>query len=552
MTPDNQFTPLQRFWNLLGQYKKQVRLVYFYAFISGIVSLTIPLAIKPVISFLQSGEVSSSWIFLTMLVLSGVAFSGFIQVLQLRVVENIQQDIFVRSSFDFAFRLPKIKHIDLNNVHNPELVNRFFDTLTIQKGLPKILIDFSLSFFQILLGIIILTVYSPLFAFVGIFLFLIVWFTFWLVGKKALDKNIKESSHKYRIAFWLEEIARVNRVFKMNTSSQYHINKTDEITTDYINSREGHFKFLIGHFSFLIFAKVMVAASLFLIGGILVFHDQMNIGEFVAAEIIVILIISSIEKIISVLDVIYDVLTALEKLGYVTDKELDTTKGTPLLNVENQNGLYVAFENLTFQYPTSYFQVIKNLNAKYNPGDKVVIEGDGNAGKSTLLHLIAGFYHPNVGSISINDRELNYIEKSSFYKQMGMVLPTNQLFEGSILENITVGNEVDEHRMSHILEVLYLKKFIDNLPEGIHTPIDSEGRKLPRNIIQKLSLARAIVHKPKLLLLEDPLIYINTVEKKAIIDYMMSDENGWTLFVIANDEYWQSKATYILELKDNS
>ena len=127
MTPDNQFTPLQRFWNLLGQYKKQVRLVYFYAFISGIVSLTIPLAIKPVISFLQSGEVSSSWIFLTMLVLSGVAFSGFIQVLQLRVVENIQQDIFVRSSFDFAFRLPKIKHIDLNNVHNPELVNRFFD-----------------------------------------------------------------------------------------------------------------------------------------------------------------------------------------------------------------------------------------------------------------------------------------------------------------------------------------------------------------------------------------------------------------------------------------
>lgn len=194
--------PIKRFWRLLTRYKTELRQIYVYALFIGIVNLTLPLGIQAIINFLQTGELTSTWMILVGFVLAGIAITGVFQVYQLRIVENIQQDLFARSAFEFAYRIPKITFLELDKIHAPELVNRFFDTLTIQKGLPKILIDFSLAIFQIVFGLILLAIYSPYFILLGLSLALILWLIFKVTGPKGLSTSLKESKYKYQLAHW--------------------------------------------------------------------------------------------------------------------------------------------------------------------------------------------------------------------------------------------------------------------------------------------------------------------------------------------------------------
>ena len=238
--------PINRFWRLLSLYKPELRQIY--AVFIGIVNLTLPLGIQAIINFIQTGEMTSSWIVLVCFVLVGIAVTGLLQVLQLRIVENIQQDLFTRSAFEFAFRIPKISFLQLDKIHAPELMNRFFDTLTIQKGLPKVLIDFSLAAFQIIFGLILLAIYSPYFIILGFALLFVLWLIFQITGPQGLTTSLKESKYKYNLVHWLEEVARLNRSFKMNPSSKFHLKKTDAIVIDYLSARDRHFQVRINQF----------------------------------------------------------------------------------------------------------------------------------------------------------------------------------------------------------------------------------------------------------------------------------------------------------------
>lgn len=539
-------SPIRRFWNLLSQYKNQLRQIYIFAIFNGIVNLTLPLGIQAIINFIQTGEVSSSWILLVSFVLIGIAITGILQILQLRVVEDIQQDLFARSAFEFAYRLPKISLIQLDKLHTPELVNRFFDTLTIQKGLPKILIDFSLASFQIVFGLILLAVYSPYFIVLGLILLFIMWLIFQITGPKGLKTSLKESKYKYKIAHWLEEIGRVNNSFKLNVAGAFHLQKTDEAAAEYLIAREKHFNVLLNQFSLFIGFKVLVAAGLLLLGGFLVFQEQMNIGQFVAAEIIIILVINSVEKILRVIDTIYDVLTALEKIGYVTDLNLDKDKGK--LKLENGKGLSIEAQNIEFGFPDSKKPIFENLSIKIDSHDKVLLEGESGSGKSILLRILSGVHSIQQGELFFNETPFSHYERSSFYAKIGMAFPTNQLFEGTLRENIRMGRNISDKEINKIIKLLGLDQYINLQTQGIDSLIDSGGRRLPRSVIQKLQIARTIVGKPLLLLLEDPLQFVNESEKKKIIDYIMSPDRDWTVIVIADCPHWKSKATKIIEL----
>ena len=540
-------SPFTRFLNLLKQYKLELRQIYTYAFFIGIVNLSLPLGIQAIINYLQTGEISSSWTVLVGFVLFGITITGFLQVLQLRVVENIQQDLFARSALEFAFRLPKIKSIQLDKIHAPELVNRFFDTLTIQKGLPKILIDFSLASFQIVFGLILLAIYSPYFIILGAALLIVLWLIFRITGPAGLRTSLTESKYKYQTAHWLEEIARVNNSFKISPLSGFHLNKTDETTYNYINAREKHFKVLLNKYRLFVGFKVAVAAGLLLLGSFLVFEGQMNIGQFVAAEIIIILIINSVEKILTIIDTIYDVLTALEKIGYITDLPLDEDKG--IATIEPSKAISIKTNELDFSFPDTPKLVLDELSLDIPANAKVVISGETGSGKTTLLRLLAGIYKPKGGEILINEIALENYNQTNFYENIGIIFPSNQLFEGSFKENITMGKKIDDKRLAEIVHLLGIDTYLRTQPKGIESFIDSGGRRLPRSIIQKIIIARVIINEPKLLLLEDPLQFVSNEDKKQIIDYLTDEKRNWTLVVVADYHYWAEKATQKIELR---
>ncbi len=542
-------TPLiKRFWNLLSKYKPEIRQIYFYALFIGVVNLTLPLGIQAIINFLQTGQLTSTWIILVCFVLIGIAVTGFLQVIQLRIVENIQQDLFANSAFEFAYRLPKITFIQLDKVHAPELVNRFFDTITIQKGLPKILTDFSLAIFQIVFGLILLTIYSSYFIILGISLSLILWLIFKVTGPKGLRTSLKESNYKYKLAHWLEEIARGNRSFKMYAKHNMHLTKTDEIVSDYLVSREKHFQVLMNQFRLFIGFKVILAAGLLLLGGYLVFDERMNIGQFVAAEIIIILIINSVEKVLRIIDTIYDVLTALEKIGYVTDLKLDETNGKALIN--SDKGLSIKARELSFGFPDEKNKVINNISFEIKENEKVILTGKSGSGKSLLLQILAGIHEIDDGELYINDTPFATYQREMLYDSIGVSFPINQIFEGTFRENILLGRSIEDKDINEILKVLALDDYLIHQPFGIDGFVDSGGRRLPRGIIEKLLIARIIVNKPKLLLMEDPLQFTETKEKKRIIDYIMSKERNWTVVVVSDFYYWEETCDRVLELNN--
>jgi ABC-type bacteriocin/lantibiotic exporter with double-glycine peptidase domain len=537
---DNYPNPLIRFWSLLKANNKEIRQIYSLSFFSGLVALTLPLGIQAIINLIQGGEISISFIVLIIIVIAGIILAGTLQVMQLRITENIQQSLFARAAFDFALRIPNIKSDQLYKKYAPELMNRFFDITTIQKGLSKILIDFSLATLQIIFGLFLLSLYHPLFILLSITVVIVLYLILRFTSKKGFETSLKESGNKFNVAFWLQELAHARVSFKMAGSNHLAGSETDRRVNKYLTARENHYAILKQQMVYLIGFKVFIAACLLTIGGILVINQQMNIGQFVAAELIILLVIGSVEKIILCLETIYDVLTSLEKIGQVSDLELDEHEEG--LSVDVSNPFSFELKDVVFSYPNTTITIIDNCNLQIPSQGKIAIQGNNGSGKSTLMKLISGQFKIQNGSICINDLPLGNYQIDSLRMHIGACINGDELFNGSIEDNISMGRDhVTTNDVIEVLDLLMLKDFIKTLPQGLNTKVYNDGQSFPKSVIQKLLLARAIVHHPKLLLLEDCFENLTESEKNKITDYLLSDKFKCTIIAITNDEYYLSK-----------
>lgn len=542
-------TPHQRFWLLLKPDTKEINQVYTYSFFKGVIALSLPIGIQSIINLIQGGRISTSWILLIAVVIIGIALGGYMQLMQMRITENIQQNIFTRAAFDFTYRIPRIKLEALYNHYAPELMNRFFDVLAIQKSLAKIIIEFSTAILQILFGLILLSLYHPFFIIYSLLLIVLVYTIIKLTYKKGLLSSLNESKYKYKVASWLEELARSKDSFKLAGTTLLPEKKTDEHVLGYLQYREEHYGILRKQYILLLAFKILVALSLLLVGGLLVLNQQMNIGQFVAAEIIILLIIESAEKIILNLENVFDILTSLEKIGQVTDFELDDQEDTSSLNHSIEKPISVEIKDLTFSYPGRQSPVLNNFSFEFKSNYNYCISGENQSGKSTLLHLIAGLYHPQEGTICINNYPLANYNLPKLYKIIGNGLSEESIFEGTLRENIILGREgITDEDLEWALKQIKLNDFLKQQEKGIDTNLDVSGHKLSESVIQKILIARSIVNKPKLLLLENQLTSIQESERKEIIAFLTDKKNNWTLIVISNDMEMLNACDEVIEM----
>lgn len=543
-------SPARRFFSLLKLDKKDVYQIFFYALFAGLISLSLPLGIQAIINFIQSGRVSVSWIVLVVVVVAGVALVGIMSLMQLRITENLQQKIFVRSSFEFAYRLPKIRFDELyHNIYPPELANRFFDTLTIQKGVSKLLLDFSAALLQITFGIILLSLYHPFFILFGILLIVLLYLIFKLSYAPGLETSLSESKYKYRVADWLQEIARNSSSFRTPVNFDYALEKNDNLVSGYLNFREKHFSIIKRQFSQLIAFKIVITAGLLLIGGYLVLNQQMNIGQFVAAEIIILLVINSVEKIIIGLETFYDVLTSVEKIGQVADMDIedDTPDGE---SVAGYQPIALEAESIRFRYPGSEVDALKNISLKIGLGEKIILQGHNGSGKTTLIRILSGLLQHTSGSFSINDDTFRKINLSLYRSKTAAIIQGETPFEGTILENITFNDpSISQNDLRWAIESVQLTQYIKSLPDGLDTKIFPEGKQLSSSNAQKILLARSIVRKPSILFYEDPTDRMDADAAEALIDFIFSASNPWTVVVSSANPHWQARSTRIITME---
>jgi ABC-type bacteriocin/lantibiotic exporter with double-glycine peptidase domain len=425
----------------------------------------------------------------------------------------------------------------LSNYYPPELANRFFDTLTIQKALSKILIDFPAALLQIVFGLILLSFYHPFFIIYGLLLILLIYVVFKFTAQKGLETSLEESKNKYKVAHWIQEIARSIISFKLSGKTSHAMEKNDRLVAKYLDARESHFRVIVLQFIQMVGFKVLVTAGLLLIGGLLVLDQQMNIGQFVAAEIIILLVINSVEKLILGLETFYDLLTSLEKLGQVVDKKLEPQEGETPFN--GYDGLTIELHNVTYKVPGRDKKILDGISFTITPHSSILLKGPSGSGRSTLLRLIAGILEPAEGKIYINNVDLKGIYLNEYRSHLGQSLTEEYPFEGTMLDNITFGNkDIPMEDVYWAIEKTGLTQFVKEQPHGLQTVLYPEGKKIPYIISKKIVLARSIVRRPKLLILKDPLDQFSEEETDRIMEFLADTSNGWALVVISENPKW--------------
>ncbi len=540
--------PVRRILQVIKLEKNEISSVYFYAILNGLIQLSLPLGIQAIISFVLGGTISTSLVIMISLVVLGVFINGLLNINQMRLIEKVQQKIFVRYSFEFAERIPKLNLQSVDSYYLPELVNRFFDTVTLQKGISKLLLDIPAATIQIIFGLLLLSFYHPVFIFFGLVLILIIYLILRFTSAKGMESSLRESDYKYSVAGWLEEMARVIKSFKFSRNTSLNIQRTDKLVTGYLTQRTIHFKILQWQYWSLVSFKVLITAAMLIVGSILLVNQQLNIGQFIAAEIIIISVINSIEKILINLDTVYDVLTSVEKLAKITDKPLEED-GMIELPAEN-NGLAVEMNNVLFSYDDVALPVLSHINFMVNSNEKVCIMGATGSGKSTLLRLMSGAYNNFHGNIFINGIQLSNYKLDSLRMQTGILLSQQDIFQGTLLENITMGNSnISPQHVIRLAEKVGLKAFFAELNDGLNTDIDPAGKKLSRNIIQKILLLRALVNHPRLVLLEEPFDGISEAAKKSVINYLLNETAAQTILISSNDEAFALQCDKVIYLE---
>ncbi len=524
--------PFNKLIRLLYSDRKEIGYIYLYGFLGGLVSLSLPLGVQAIINLIGGNQISNAWIILVAIVVVGIMISSVMQVMQLYLAENIQQKLFVRTAFEFAFRIPKMDFKVLKERYPPELINRFFDVLTVQKGIPKMLIDFSTSLFQILFGIILLSVYHPFFIFFGLVLMLILFVIFRYSFPIGMKTSISESKFKYKMAYWLEEVARTIQTFKLVGKSDYPEQKTNGIVKEYVNSRKEHFKILVFQYFNLILFKLIIAAGLLLIGGFLVFQQQMNIGQFVAAEIIILLIINSTEKIIMGIETIYDVLTGIEKMSEVVKIDLEEEKGIEL--DENLKSLSVKIQDLTFYNELKQKKILHEVNAFVDKGEKITITGFPLSGKTAFLQVITALQTDFEGSVHYNGVSVNNINLFHLRKHIGDNLVKEDIFNATLMENIIFGKNIGIDAVQEAIDIVGLNEFVSSLPEGYKTELIGGGYGLSKQEIVKIKIARCIVCKPALVLIEETIDLLDDDDKFRILDFIEKQE--FTCIISTHDK----------------
>ena len=529
------FSPLKRFFKFVASEKSNIFYIYIYAVLIGLINLSLPLGIQAIIGRISGGMIFDGVIVLITFVILGLMLSGGLQLMQVYLVEILQRRIFTKAAFEFAFRIPRIRSEALLNLYPPELMNRFFDVITLQKGFSKILLDLTTAFLQIIFGLILLALYHPLFILFGLVLFSLLLLMFRITGSKALQSSIKESSRKYQIVSWFEDMARNINTFKIAGYTNMPLDQTDGYIDGYLQARKKHFGVLLTQFIYVIVFKLLVTGGTLILGCILVVEREISLGQFVASEIIIILIINAVEKLIFSIETVYDVLTAAEKIGQVSDLPLEKHQGIHLDKIQ-ETGIGIEVKNLNFSYGPQFDPVLKNLNFDVKTGEKVCIAGLNGSGKQTLAKILSGLLSDYRGQITVNGISMRNIHLNDLHEYISLNLSGDEVFQGTVEENIRLGkNGISQRDVLNVLQQVGISDFVNALPEGIYTTMLPGGRGWPGSAVRKLLLARSLVKKPALFIFQDLFSSIGRTEKKQLIHQVMHAQANMTFIAISAD-----------------
>lgn len=540
----------KKLFRYITKEKKDVTNIYFYAIINGLVSLSIPLGIQSIISFVMGATMTTSIYILIFFVVLGTFLVGHFRLKVLQIIEKIQQKIFVEFSMAFADKLPKVNLSNTRKYYLPELVNRFFDVQNLQKGISKILLEIPTALIQILFGILLLSFYHPWFLAFGALVIVLVVLIFIYSMESGIKSSLEESDKKYETAAWLEDIAASVKTFKMHSEEGAHLHGTDSRVLEYLDHRTQHFKILVFQYKTIIAFKVIITLAILAIGTYLMIDQQLNIGAFIAAEIVVLTIMSAVEKLIVSLESYYDLIASYAKLTKVTELK-EETQGDIELS-QKEKGMEIEFKEVDFAFSDTP-AILSDVNFKLKENSITVVTGKMGTGKSLLLNMLAGFYEPNSGTILFDKIPLKNLDKKHFRNNIGLYLENMKVIQGSILENILLGNvNSNTENILQLSDKLGIESISSSFSQGFTTEISETDSELTFSSKKKILMLRSLLGKKRLILLENPLAGMSETFQEKLLEYLIELKKTTTIIIVSPDKNLIYNADHHIHMEDGT
>jgi ABC-type bacteriocin/lantibiotic exporter with double-glycine peptidase domain len=538
-------SPITRLLNLLKLERRDLKILPVLIFGYGLISIATPVSVQALVNIVTMGSVLQPLFVVSIILFLLLALSGALYIFESYIVELIQRRIFIRTAITTAQNARGVE-INLYDRENPvELINRFFDVTTVQKSAASLLTVGLTSLLQIFIGSLILIFYSSFFS---LFIFVIIGFLIFIVkslGRHATETAIKESKAKYEMAAWLESIAKNIFAFKFYQGEERAATQTHALAKNYIKTRSKHFNILLWQNISAAFIYAIGGTGLLALGGGLVIKGEINLGQFVAAELIIFGVLAALIRLVNKLDYFYDLLAALDKIGVLEDMPQEQCGAHTLEKIELTS---LKLNNVNFAY-NSYIKPLNNIHFELNKGQSLAVLGNPGTGKSTLIKIITKLRTPSTGNITLNQFDIRQVDNNAIRNMMGFA-GNIEIAQGSIYENICLGRGISLDTFNTMINELGLAEEFNRFPDGANTAIAASGSPLSSSQLQRLMIARAAVSRPSLIMIDGLLDSFNEKELNAVMHMFKQHQQDWMLIVTTRFAHIAKRFDQTLDLND--
>lgn len=527
--PHHHLPPLRRLVELMRPERADLWLVLGLAAGSSLLALAPPVAVQALVNSVAMGGMGQPLLVLSVILFLFLAFSGAVYVLESYLVELVQRRLFVRLAADLAQRLPKVRCEVYDSHNGAELVNRFFDVLTVQKAGSSLLLDGVSLVMQAGVGLALLAFYHPFLLAFDAVLLLAIGFVLLGLGRGGVDSAIAESKSKYALVAWLETVARNPLAFKSAGGPAWAEERADAMAHEYLATKRRHYRVLLRQTVGSLALYALASTALLAIGGYLVIVGQLTLGQLVAAELIVSSVLASLIKFGKHLEGFYDLMAGVDKIGHLLDLPLERRAGAK----PRQGGpAALSVRGLGFAYGAKR-PVLRGLSFALRPGERVAVLGGHGSGKTTLAQLLCGLRQPEAGQIELDGIELGEWRLDALRSRLALVSRVETV-EDSLLENLRLGRSgigLDEARRA--LEAVGLLEELALLPEALaDTELGPNAAPLSHTQALRLLMARAMLGRPGLLVLDGSLDGLDEDLRERVLGALCAEDAPWTLLVL--------------------
>lgn len=539
--------PIARLQALLKPEWSDIWIIVVFAFIVGLLMLATPIAVEALVNTVAFGRFIQPVFVLALILLTFLAFSAAMRALQTYVAELVQRRLFARVAGDLAFRLPRATTESTDGVYLPELANRFFDIVTVQKVAAQLLLDGLGLILSAVIGMAVLAFYHPWLLGLDVVMMAAIAFIIVVLGRGAVDSAIKESKHKYYMASWLEDISRCPTAFRTSGGADLALERTDRLVHEYLEARQKHFRILMRQILFALGLQALASTALLGIGGWLVIDGQLTLGQLVAAELIVTVIVGAFAKLGKHMESFYDLLAAVDKLGILFD--LPTERHDGIMEMNATGPALLEVESVDHKKGADRSRLHNTLMFTVKPGESTAVLGSSGSGKSTLMDLIYGLRFPTAGHVTIDGFDPQDVRSDVFRHHVSLVR-RSEIFHGSLEENIHLHRAtVTSADVRHALEQVGLYDRVLRLPDGFDTRLNGDGAPLSGTQRDLLCLARAIAGQPRLLLVDGLLDSLSDSELDVALNALLHQDRPWTLLIATGRQSIASRCDQVVKVR---